>query len=246
MRPTAYKLKIEDIVHGEYKRSMDGAEPSLLLTPWNDEVTRVRVMGTIVDKFIRDDKSYATLRLDDGSGTIRLRAWGKDVPRLDCFKVGDIIDVIGRVREFEGEIYVATELLVPVEDPNWELVRELEIIQSRKSALAHGVKPKLPPKLEPRTLQVDLKDAGVEESFGEQELLPEVPEELPPLPQVSEEVKGQVLAAVRENVSEEGISAAEVAANVGLSMAEVEDAIKVLLVGGDIFEPKAGKFREVT
>jgi hypothetical protein len=235
MRPTAYKLRIEDLLRGEYKRSVDGVEPSYFLTPWNDRITRARVMGTVVDKFMREDGSYGTLRLDDGSGTIRLRAWGSDTSRLNRFNKGDVVDVVGRVREFEGEVYLTPELVIPVEDLNWELVRELEILESRRKSLAKGVKPRLPAKLEPPALSVEVptpSKVGLEE--------PEVP-----LPEVPEDLKDRVLLVVKESGGEEGLSVDEVAMRAGLSPPEVENAARVLLAEGKIFEPRAGKFKQV-
>ena len=230
MRPTACKLKIEDLVNGEYTRSPDGVEPSYLLTPWREKITRARVLGTVVDKFIRDDRSYGTLRLDDGSETIRVRAWAEGVPELDQFKVGDVVDAIGRVREFQGEVYLVPEpgLMIPVEDPNWEPLRELEILKTRKDALARGVTPVLGP----RQIQMG---AGLSQEAAD--------ETAPPLPAVPEELKTRTTEAVEK--FEEGAAVDNLVAELNISRSEVEDAIHVLLVEGKIFEPIAGKFKAV-
>jgi RPA family protein len=234
MYQPAYKLRIEDLVWGEYKRSADGIEPSYFLTPWNDRVVRARVLGTVIDKFIREDKSYGTLRLDDGTGTIQARAWGADVANLDQFNVGDVLDIVGRVREFEGEVYLKPELIIRVEDLNWELVRELEIIKSRREALARGVKPKLPPKLEPRILPVEAPapKTGLEKP------------ESPPL-EVPEDLKDRVFLTLKESGGEEGIHVLEIAEKLKLSTGVVESAVRALLAEGKIFEPEAGKFKLV-
>jgi len=227
MRPTACKLKIEDLANGEYTRSPDSVEPSYLLTPWKEKITRARVLGTIVDKFIRDDRSYGALRLDDGSETIRVRAWAEGVPELDQFKIGDLVDVIGRVREYQGEVYLVSEpgLVIPVLDPNWESLRELEILKVRREALAKGVTPMLGP----RQLQMG---AG---------LSPEAENETaPPLPQVPEEFKERTISAVEKL---ESATVDDLVAELKVSRGEVEDAVHVLLVEGKIFEPAAGKFR---
>jgi len=230
MRPTACKLKIEDLVNGEYTRSPDGVEPSYLLTPWREKITRARVLGTVVDKFIRDDRSYGTLRLDDGSDTIRVRAWAEGVPELDQFKVGDVVDAIGRVREFQGEVYLVPEpgLMIPVEDPNWEPLRELEILKTRKDALARGVTPILGP----RQIQMG---AGLSQEAAD--------EIAPPLPAVPEELKTRTVEAVEK--IEGGATVDNLVAELNISKSEVEDAIHVLLVEGKIFEPIAGKFKAV-
>jgi RPA family protein len=230
MRPTACKLKIEDLVNGEYTRSPDGAEPSYLLTPWKEKITRGRVLGTVVDKFIRDDRSYGALRLDDGSETIRVRAWAEGVPELDQFKVGDVVDIIGRAREFQGEVYLVPEpgLIIPVEDSNLESLRELDILKTRREALARGVTPMLGPR------QIQMA-AG---------LSPEAAEEMaPPLPAVPEELKTRTVSAVEK--FEEGATVDNLVTELNTSRSEVEDAVHVLLVEGKIFEPMAGRFKAV-
>jgi len=244
MRSTAFKLKIEDLVNGRYVRSVDGTEPSHLLTTWDQRVSRARVLGTVVEKFVRDDQGYATLRLDDGSETISIRAWREGVKELMEFKVGDLIDVIGRVREFEGEIYLVPELIVRVGDPNWELVRELEVLRARKLALAQGKRPQLKaePKLAPRQLNIELPapPPGVEPVV---EKLEEAEE--PPLPEVPDETKKKVLLALEKLDKGDGATPADLAAELDLPRETVEDALRVLIVDGEIFEPRAGKFRRL-
>jgi hypothetical protein len=76
MQP-AYKIKIEDIAKGQFVRSAEGGEPDYLATPWGQQISRARVIGTIVDKYVSEDQSYAALRIDDGSVTIRLSLGGR-------------------------------------------------------------------------------------------------------------------------------------------------------------------------
>ena len=244
MHSTAYKLKIEDLVRGQYVRSPEGTEPSYLLTPWDQHIPRARVLGTIVDKFVRDDQGYATLRLDDGSETISLRAWREGVPELARFEMGNLIDVVGRVREFEGEVYLVPELILRVEDPNWELVRELEILRARRQALSEGVRPqpKQEAKLEPRQLQVELPP-GTPETGPTVETIEEV--EAPPLPEVPDETKKRVILAIEKLDSGEGVAPTDMAVELDFHQTEVEDALRVLIVDGEIFEPRAGRFRRL-
>jgi len=244
MRSTAYKLKIEDLVRGQYVRSPEGTEPSYLLTPWGQHIPRARVLGTVVDKFVRDDQGYATLRLDDGSETISLRTWREGVPELAGFKMGDLIDVVGRVREFEGEVYIVPDFIFRVEDPNWELVRELEILRERKRALAQGLRPqpKREAKLEPRQLQIELSPVSseVEPTI---ETIEEI--EAPPLPEVPDETKKRVILAIEKLDKGEGAAPTDIAAELDIHRADVEDALRVLLVESEIFEPRAGRFRRL-
>jgi RPA family protein len=236
MRSVAYKVKIEDLVNGKYVRSSE-AEPSYLLTPWGQRILRARTIATIIDKFVSEDQNYATLRIDDGSETIRLKAWREDVRTLADFKVGDLVDVIGRVREYEGEVYLAPEVIVRVEDPNWELVRELEILRSRRQALEQGGRPQ--PKPEVRRLEVELPST---EAAPAVETIEETEE---PLPEVPEDVKKKVLMAFDRLDKGGGVTPLDIAAELDMPQAEVDDALRVLIADGEIFEPKVGRFRRL-
>lgn len=189
-------------------------------------------MGTVVDKFIREDQNYATLRIDDGSETVSLRAWQETAKELDRFNLGEIIDIVGRVREFNGEIYLIPELLLCVENPNWELVRELEIIAMRREAIAAGVRPKFV-RLEPRELDITAPRDVAETAETEEEPLPVVPDEL----------KKKVAIAIEKLDTGSGVEPIKIANELNLSLSQITDALRVMFVEGDVFEPVAGKFR---
>lgn len=240
MRSTAYQLKIEDLVRGEYVRSPEATEPSYLLTPWGQRVPRARVMGTVVDKFIREDQGYAALHIDDGSETISLRAWREGVPEFNRFSVGDLVDVLGRVREFEGEIYLVPELILRVEDPNWELVRELDIIRFRREALSRGARPRRTSAGVPGPSQLKLELPQPAHPTGPP---PEDEVEEPPLPEVPDEIKKQVILAIEKLDKGKGVTPAEAAIELNRPQTQVEDALRVIFVEGDVFEPAAGRFK---
>ncbi|MDP2947491.1 MAG: hypothetical protein Q8N88_05240, partial [Nanoarchaeota archaeon] len=65
------------------------------------------------------------------SGQIRLKAFGEDIAVLKEILQGDTLQVIGNVREWNGELYIIPEIVKKV-DPRWLLVRKLEIQNSRK------------------------------------------------------------------------------------------------------------------
>lgn len=77
----------------------------------NNPINRVRVFGTVTSKYsapTRTGKKYATISLDDGSDTIRVKAWG-EVEKLLNVNEGDIVDVLGRVRYYNDEFYIQFE-----------------------------------------------------------------------------------------------------------------------------------------
>ena len=229
MRPVARKVRIEELVTGEYKRSEDGTEPAHLVTPWGVQLTRARVMGTVVDKFIREDGSYRTFTLDDGSGIIRVKVWGKDVDKISDTNVGDLVDVIGRVREFEGEVYLAPETIIKVRDPNWETVRVLEIVRERRKMLACGARPSVEPEPEPTQVVIEKQtspETAPQQGGG-----------------VDESLKEKVLEVVKQFPS--GVTISEIYDRVDLAPREVDEALRELLADGRIYEPESGRYRVV-
>ena len=125
-RDTALKVRIKDITAGELKKG-EGEWDSILLTPLNEEAGRVRVLATVVSRFIRDDGKYAVLTLDDSTDTITTRAFNDDVKIIEKVSEGDIVDVIGRAQEYQDEMYISLESVSKIDDPNWETVRKLEL-----------------------------------------------------------------------------------------------------------------------
>lgn len=241
MRSTAHKVKIEDIVGGEYVRSPEG-EPNYLITPWDQKILRINLIATVVDKFVRDDGGYATLSLDDGTETIRAKAWTEGVREMEEFEVGDLITVVGKVREYEGEIHLVPEVIRRVEDPNWELVRRLEILHQRKNLLAEGRYP------EPKR-EIKAESGGGEriraltsqaERVGTVEKLGETSER-----KIPDDLKDKLLLALAKLEGEDGATPTDLAAELDISKSDAEDVLGALLNEDKIYEPRAGRFKRL-
>lgn len=125
---TAVKLRIRDLVEGTY----DG---KTVHTPFG-KVSEARILGTLIDIFATDDESYMSLTVDDGTETVRIKAWRQDVEKLKKFSRGDFIDVVGKVREYNDEIYLTPELVSRVSPSRWVL-RELELMKIFLQSDAH-------------------------------------------------------------------------------------------------------------
>lgn len=135
-RQTARKVRIWDIMSGTFVKK-EGFEPSFVKTSSGEEVSRARVLGTVVSVFTADDNNFASVTIDDGSDTIRLKVFKTTKP-LDSLNVGDVVDVVGKVREYNGEVYVIPEIAMKVEDPNFELMRRLELVRNERSGKRAG------------------------------------------------------------------------------------------------------------
>lgn len=129
-RQTAHKLRINDILLG--KPIMDGEKFSCL-DLGNKKIVRVNVIGNIIEKYSNSgDKKYSFITLDDGSEQIKLKSFGDDSEKIDQFFQGQTIIVIGTLRFFNNEIYIAPEItkIMPSE---YLLIRKLELEKSRKN-----------------------------------------------------------------------------------------------------------------
>jgi len=128
-RNTAFKVRIGDILKG---KPMTDEGKFLFLELGDKKISRVNVYANCVDKFVSDgEKKYASLTIDDASGQIRLKAFGDDIAILKDIILGDTLQIIGNVREWNSELYIIPEVAKKV-DPRWLLVRKLEIQNSRK------------------------------------------------------------------------------------------------------------------
>lgn len=125
-KPIAYKLWIRDLVNGKINEGERCVEVRDL------KVKKARILGSVIRKYESEDGKYAFIVLDDGSSSIRIKAFRESVPELKKVKVGDILDVIGRVRFKDSEIYLVPEIITKIRDPNWEIVRRLELLRLDK------------------------------------------------------------------------------------------------------------------
>jgi len=133
-RATAIKMHIYHIHSGKYVKSDIN---SYLETIFGIQVSRVHILGTIIGKWVSSSENESTsnrtpqasITIDDSTETIRVRVWKDDIKVFEDLQVGDIVDIIGRIREYETEKYIAPEIIKKIENPNWELIHELDIIE---------------------------------------------------------------------------------------------------------------------
>ena len=127
----AVKVYAMEIVSGEFVRGSGSSRSYLRM--WNGEdVDKVRIMGSIVQSFLSNDGNYCAHTLDDGTETIRIKGWREDAQSMSSLSVGQVVDVFGGVREYDGEVYLQPIAINAIDDPNWEPLRELEIFKLRK------------------------------------------------------------------------------------------------------------------
>jgi RPA family protein len=234
-RQTAKKVRVWDLVNGTYVKK-EGFEPSVVKTQLGEEISRARLMGTVVAKFVAEDGNYAAITLDDGSDTIRVKIF-KTVKPLDTVTVGDIVDVIGKVREYQGEVYVMPEVVGKVSDPNFEIMRRLELAYKEM-----GIK-------KTKELIEKHKDSDPEEL--RKELVEKHGLESQWIDMFIAEKKGKEKNALKKQLldiigsQKDGVVYSDLVKRVKAKGAEIEAAVDELLNDGICYEPSPGRIRKI-
>jgi len=243
MRATAKKVTIWDLVNGKFVRDSDRFPGNYVITPYGVYVSRARIMGLVVDKFVSDDWLYATLTIDDSTETIRLKFFREDTKTVQKFKIGDLVDVIGRVREYQGEIYILPEIIKKVDSFDWELLRKLEIMKERLKL--REIK---------EEFERELEKAGglnkLEETL-DKNLLKKF-EGLINYHKIStaesidiDELKEQILEKIKELDSGQGVAYEELLKALKVDEKHLDAALSSLLEEGEIYEPISGYFKRL-
>jgi RPA family protein len=239
-RQTAKKVKIWDIVNGKWTKK-EGMEPSFVTTQYGENISRARILASVVAKFVSEDGNYGSITLDDGSDTIRAKVF-KDLKILEPVNIGDIVDVIGKVREYTGETYIIPEVVRKIENPNFELLRRLEILYRMKGIkkaknLVEKNREKYP---NPEELKKYLiENYGLESEWID--LFLEKKEEK------AEEDKNllrkEILSIIEKN--SDGIVYSQLISKVKAEETEIEKVIDELLSEGICYEPTPGKIKKI-
>jgi len=128
-RLVAKKVRVCDIIDGKFfYGSKEEMKPSFVITSLGEKVSRVNIVATVIDKFVSEDENYATLTIDDGTGAIRVKAFGENVKLFEKIERADLVLIIGKLKEYGGEVYINCEFAKKIEDPNYESFRRLEIL----------------------------------------------------------------------------------------------------------------------
>lgn len=260
---TARRLMLEDIVNGNYYKR-EGFEPNFLVTPSGVKASRVEVVGTVVDTFVNDESTYGALTVDDGSEILRAKFF-QDLGDMEGFEEGDIVQIIGKVRKYDDEIYVqpefmkkrdvAYELLHMLESREtvnrWkELVEEVEKLFSEEKSEEDIVEEFKGSGYDPGDIKAVLKYIDPEEQFDTANEMDsgsasfsrsEMEDD-----QMEKEGDKKIVLGIIEDIDDgEGAGYSEIIEKSDLSEERVESVINDLLSDGTCYEPKPGKIKKL-
>lgn len=248
-RLTAKKAGVSEVTKGKFFKK-PGFESNYVLTGLGRKLSRVRVLGLVVDKFMNGDGSYSAITIDDSSDTVRCKFFG-GAKIFNGIEAGDLVDVVGKVREYSGEIYIAPEMVTKITDPNFETMRILELAKIRKLqkdsiAKLEELKKKNPDLKEIKNSAKDIMSEEDAESIIEaesviREALSETAGSKAGQPK---DAKETILKIIGES-GQDGVDYQLVLAKSGLPESAVDMAVQKLLEGGILFEPRPGKLKSL-
>jgi len=228
-RATAYKLWITDLISGKFVIP-NSVEETPYLDVRNLKISRVNLIASSVLVYKSADNNYTSITIDDGSEAIRVKAWREDVKLLEKVKIGDLVNVIGRVRLFNNEIYILPEIVKILDGPNWGKLRRLELIR----LYGEPVKNKKVQKEVSTLIEVQTKkDVSISKAVEEIDFTK------PETDTITETERQKVLSII-ENSGDQGVRTVDVALRTQLSDEQTENIIRELVKEGEIFHPKPG------
>lgn len=219
-RQTAYKVWIADLISGEYHKEAGEWAPNFVLVK-DKKVSRVNVIASVVDKYVSDGEGYVSLDLDDGSGVIKVKVWKDDVSLLNNVNIGELINLVGRAREFNNEIYLTPEIVKKIDNISWAKLRKLELLK----LYGEPRKQEVPIPVVARERVVSQLDGG------------EIPEE-----NLTQSKRQRILDIISKG---DEVSYDVLVKDSGYSEEEVMGVIKDLIKEGEVYQPKPGVIRAI-
>jgi len=221
-RSTAYRIRLKNIVNSPYEKR-EGFNPSVI--KFNTlEISRVNVVASIVGKYLTDDQNYCAITLDDGSETIRVKNFGAEVGVIKELNVGDIVRIIGKVKEYNEEKYIAGEIS-KVLNPNWIIVNELELSNQKQTETDTSTTDSTNKVIETKPNSSENEEIiSISSDSGDSE----------------SSIKQKILQYLKNNDKGNGVIMDQIMTSLDISSEEVKNSLYELLKVGEIYEPKKG------
>jgi RPA family protein len=236
VRLPAKKVRIVDLVNGKFfSGSKEEMKPSFLITQQAEKVSRVNIIASVTEKFLSEDENYGTLTLDDGSEAIRAKAFRERVKLIKEIQPGDIVLVIGKLKEYLGELYINIEIVKKV-DANYENYRKLEILKNliERNEIIKEIR-----RFAEKASEEEVKRYAKERFDIDEECLKFI------LEKKQIDYKPEILKIIESLDEGPGVEIGKIIETVKLPEAIIEKVISELLDDGLIYEPKPNVLKKV-
>jgi RPA family protein len=108
-REIAIKLMIKDIVEADYSEDLQNP----FISVFGRQIKRVNCMGALISS-VKTPGGFS-LTIEDSTGSIMAQYFEDEIKA----NVGDIVNIVGRVRTFENEKFLVPEILKKVDNLLW-------------------------------------------------------------------------------------------------------------------------------
>ena len=219
---TAIRSSISDIVNGTFLED-DGAR---VISPYGVELRRVVLVGYIVNRQSTQG-NFASITIDDGTETIKAKAWGTEASSLDEVSNSMLVVLVGKVREYEGEVYIVPEIVSEVKDPNF---MTLHLLERYNTMLTQGGL-SIPA---PTTLEESVIESPTDDSEHPKE-------KTTPRGALAKEI----LQYIRDNNDPQGISIQDIVDNIkgDYTKEKIQMEVIELMAADQIQEIKIGRYK---
>lgn len=244
-RLTAVKTRIKPLYQGRYVKG-EGFESNYVVTPDGLKVSRARILGTIMKKFVNEEGTYGFLVLDDETDTIRMKVF-KDMSVMEDINQGDLVDVIGKIREYDEELYLMPEIIKKIENSNFLILRKAELLEQEKELQkirdkVNGLKEKTSDLDEIKKLA---KADGIDGDIVEAIIQSSEPEEPEKKKNEKKSVKEEVLKLIDKLDEDTGAEYSAIMEELDFEETQVEEVINDLLSEGTCYEPRPGRIKRL-
>jgi hypothetical protein len=117
-RQTAIPCTLAELRDGQWVQN-EGLIPSGVKTP-RGMISRASILGVIIEK------TATTVTVEDGTTAMSVRSFDQKPVYAN---VGDIVLIIGRPREYNGERYLVLEICKKLRNPAWIQYRKRELTE---------------------------------------------------------------------------------------------------------------------
>jgi len=236
-RSPAKKVRASDLFNGKYfYGSKEEMKPSYVITPFGEKVSRVNLLGTVIDKFVNEDGNYSSVTVDDGTEAIRVKSF-EGLP-FEKFELGDSVRVIGKLKEYNGELYISHEIIEKVKDVNFEVLSMIEILSRliKQKKIVDDVK-----SLSNQLDEVELKSYARDTYSIDEETLSVIIESK----KKEIDYKPVVLEVIQKLDEGKGVEIKKLFEMLNLPDSVVERTLDELINDGSLYEPTVGFLKKV-
>jgi len=223
LRQTAYKVWISDLINKQVQKEEGEWSPSYIIVD-NKRVSRVNIIANVVMKYKAEDGGYSTLTVDDSSSDIQIKAWKEDISLMEDIEIGETVLLIGKVREYNSQVYIVPEIIKPLDSSEWVELRKKELSRlygEREVKVQETPKPK----------------------EKKEEVVPEDEVKVEEVSMSGNSDRQKILNIIENLDKNEGSDLMEVIQESKLDEEAANTLIQELLKEGEIFEIKPGKLK---